>query len=86
MKTLWLKKKKEKKKTLDSSERSETSSDGEKAIHTRVDFPPEIAEARSTGHDISQALKEKICQFRILYPVKTPEGGGKSRLSGMTRS
>lgn len=43
MKTLWLKKK----KTLDSSERSETSSNGEKAIHTGVDFPPEIAEARS---------------------------------------
>ena len=42
------KEKGKRKKNLDSSERNETLSKGEKAIHTRVDFPPETTEARST--------------------------------------
>lgn len=41
-------KRKRKKKNLDSSERNETLSKGEKAIQTTEDFPPETTEARSS--------------------------------------
>ena len=42
------KEKRKRKKNLDSSERNETLSKGEKAIQTTVDFPPETTEARSS--------------------------------------
>ena len=74
MKTLWLKKKKgEEKKNLDSTERNETLSKGEKAIHTRVDFPPETTEARSTDTTFLKCWKKRTASSEFYIQWKLPQ-------------
>ena len=75
----WKRKKEKKKKNLDSSERNETLSKGEKAIQTIVDLPPETTEARSNDMTCLKCWKKRTVSSEFYIQGKLPQEWRKNQ-------